>query len=309
MRPSLLPGLLTAAQRNADKGYGDVAIFEVSGTYENDRTRRPAPRGRRCAPRHGVAQRRRSPLVECRQGRRQAGRCLRRQGRCARRDRGLRPADGQCPDRAGCARPGTTPAVPERSRWARRSCSAISASSIRRHSARSTSPARCAASRSIIDAMPEPKKKATRTKPALELSPFQAVKRDFAFVVDKHGGGGCHHPAATSADRKLITGVNVFDVFEGFARRGQEVRRHRSRHPAGRQDADGRGLRGADGQDRRQCREEHGRHAARLVRALGIATPASCRRSHRPQPGRPGHRCSSPRAGSRAEPAKPSKAA
>ena len=32
----LLPGLLTAAQRNADKGYGDVAIFEVSGTYEND---------------------------------------------------------------------------------------------------------------------------------------------------------------------------------------------------------------------------------------------------------------------------------
>ncbi len=36
MRPSLLPGLLTAAQRNADKGFGDVAIFEVSGTYEND---------------------------------------------------------------------------------------------------------------------------------------------------------------------------------------------------------------------------------------------------------------------------------
>ncbi|TAZ86748.1 phenylalanine--tRNA ligase subunit beta, partial [Rhizobium ruizarguesonis] len=33
MRPSLLPGLLTAAQRNADKGYSDVALFEVSGTY------------------------------------------------------------------------------------------------------------------------------------------------------------------------------------------------------------------------------------------------------------------------------------
>ncbi|OWK26332.1 hypothetical protein AJ87_03280 [Rhizobium yanglingense] len=26
-----------AAQRNADKGYGDVTIFEVSGTYENDK--------------------------------------------------------------------------------------------------------------------------------------------------------------------------------------------------------------------------------------------------------------------------------
>jgi phenylalanyl-tRNA synthetase beta chain len=37
MRPSLLPGLISAAaQRNADRGYGDVALFEVSGTYEGD---------------------------------------------------------------------------------------------------------------------------------------------------------------------------------------------------------------------------------------------------------------------------------
>ncbi|MCJ9725086.1 phenylalanine--tRNA ligase subunit beta, partial [Agrobacterium sp. BETTINA12B] len=66
-----------------------------------------------------------------------------------------------------------------------------------------------------IDAMPEPKKKATRTKPALELSPFQAVKRDFAFVVDKSVEAGTIIRAATGADRKLITGVNVFDIFEG----------------------------------------------------------------------------------------------
>ncbi|MDF1729437.1 MAG: hypothetical protein P1U53_16975, partial [Sulfitobacter sp.] len=35
MRPSLLPGLITAAGRNAARGYGDVALFEVSGTYED----------------------------------------------------------------------------------------------------------------------------------------------------------------------------------------------------------------------------------------------------------------------------------
>ncbi len=29
MRPSLLPGLIAAAQRNADRGIGDVALFEV----------------------------------------------------------------------------------------------------------------------------------------------------------------------------------------------------------------------------------------------------------------------------------------
>src|SRR5690606_1889191 len=36
MRPSLLPGLIAAAQRNADRGFADVALFEVSGTYQGD---------------------------------------------------------------------------------------------------------------------------------------------------------------------------------------------------------------------------------------------------------------------------------
>ena len=55
----------------------------------------------------------------------------------------------------------------------------------------------------------------TRTKPKLELSPFQAVKRDFAFVVDRAVEAGTLMRAAAGADRKLITGVSVFDVFEG----------------------------------------------------------------------------------------------
>jgi phenylalanyl-tRNA synthetase beta chain len=33
MRPSLLPGLIAAAQRNADRGYGDVALFEVGQIF------------------------------------------------------------------------------------------------------------------------------------------------------------------------------------------------------------------------------------------------------------------------------------
>jgi phenylalanyl-tRNA synthetase beta subunit len=66
-----------------------------------------------------------------------------------------------------------------------------------------------------VDAMPDAKRKATRTKPALELSPFQVVRRDFAFVVDKTVEAGAIVKAATGADRKLVTGVNVFDIFEG----------------------------------------------------------------------------------------------
>ena len=33
MRPSLLPGLLAAAQRNADRGHGDLALFEVGQIF------------------------------------------------------------------------------------------------------------------------------------------------------------------------------------------------------------------------------------------------------------------------------------
>merc|ERR1711969_38134 len=36
MRPSLLPGLLAAAGRNAARGYGDTALFEVAGVYHSD---------------------------------------------------------------------------------------------------------------------------------------------------------------------------------------------------------------------------------------------------------------------------------
>ncbi|RVD50267.1 phenylalanine--tRNA ligase subunit beta, partial [Mesorhizobium sp. M7A.F.Ca.ET.027.03.2.1] len=67
----------------------------------------------------------------------------------------------------------------------------------------------------FVDAVPEPKAKPTKTKPKLELSPFQAVKRDFAFVVDKTVEAGTLVRAALAADKKLITAVSVFDIFEG----------------------------------------------------------------------------------------------
>jgi len=67
----------------------------------------------------------------------------------------------------------------------------------------------------FVDAVPEPKAKPTRTKPKLELSAFQRVTRDFAFVVDRTVEAGALTKAALAADRKLISGVTVFDIFEG----------------------------------------------------------------------------------------------
>jgi phenylalanyl-tRNA synthetase beta chain len=67
----------------------------------------------------------------------------------------------------------------------------------------------------ILDRVPEAKKKPTRAKPVIELSAFQPVSRDFAFIVDRTVRGGDIVRAAQSIDKKLITGVNVFDVYEG----------------------------------------------------------------------------------------------
>ena len=67
----------------------------------------------------------------------------------------------------------------------------------------------------ILERIPEGKAKATRAKPVLELSPFQPVTRDFAFVVDRAVKAADIVRAAQSVDRKLIAGVSVFDVYEG----------------------------------------------------------------------------------------------
>ena len=67
----------------------------------------------------------------------------------------------------------------------------------------------------ILEKIPEPKAKPTRAKPVLELSPFQPVERDFAFVVENGVKAADIVRAAQSVDKKLIVGVTVFDVYEG----------------------------------------------------------------------------------------------
>ena len=59
------------------------------------------------------------------------------------------------------------------------------------------------------------KEKKSKARPHLELPQFQAVARDFAFVVDSSVTAAELLAAARSADKKLIAGVSLFDVFEG----------------------------------------------------------------------------------------------
>ncbi len=62
--------------------------------------------------------------------------------------------------------------------------------------------------------VPFPKTKST-TRPALTISDLQAVERDFAFVVDANVEALTLINAAKGADKALITDASVFDVFGG----------------------------------------------------------------------------------------------
>src|SRR5215203_1735174 len=52
-------------------------------------------------------------------------------------------------------------------------------------------------------------------KPTLQLSEFQPVTRDFAFVVGRDVAAGDILKAAQGAERQLISGIEIFDIYEG----------------------------------------------------------------------------------------------
>ena len=63
-----------------------------------------------------------------------------------------------------------------------------------------------------LDAVSDPKR---RRKAAPDLSAFQPLRRDFAFLVDRVVSADAVLRAAKGAERTLITGVSLFDVYEG----------------------------------------------------------------------------------------------
>ncbi|MPT21948.1 MAG: phenylalanine--tRNA ligase subunit beta [Starkeya sp.] len=209
MRPSLLPGLVRSAQANADRGFGDVALFEVGQVFKGDR-----PQDQFIAA-TGI---RRATAKPTGAGRHWSGKAAGVDAFDAKADAlallaacGAPVANLQIstdapawfhPGRSGTFRLGPNvighfgelhPSVLE----------ALDAAGP------------LVAFEVLLERIPEPKAKATRVKPLLELIPFQPVERDFAFVVARGVAAGDMVKAAAGVDRKLITGVNVFDLYEG----------------------------------------------------------------------------------------------
>ena len=66
----------------------------------------------------------------------------------------------------------------------------------------------------FLDAIPEPKQKG-KTRAPFAPSPYPAVERDFAFVVDAKISSEEVMRAARNSDRVLVERVDLFDVYEG----------------------------------------------------------------------------------------------
>ena len=210
MRPSLIPGLVAAAQKNADRGFADVALFEVGQIFRGD-----APADQLTAA-AGV---RRALAKPSGFGR-----------HWAKRDAEVDAFDAKADALAALVAAGA-PAqalqvVPGGPSWyhpGRSGTIQIGPQNVLGHfgelhpSALEALDAEgpLVAFEVVLERIPEPKAKATRAKPALELSPFQPVERDFAFIVERKVKAADVVRAASSVDRKLIAGVSVFDVYEG----------------------------------------------------------------------------------------------
>jgi len=66
-----------------------------------------------------------------------------------------------------------------------------------------------------LNALPQMKVKKGKTKPVLVKADLTPIRRDFAFVVGEDTPAGDISRAALGADKKLITDVSVFDVYQG----------------------------------------------------------------------------------------------
>ncbi|TCU70426.1 phenylalanyl-tRNA synthetase beta subunit [Bradyrhizobium sp. R2.2-H] len=209
MRPTLLAGLIAAAQANADRGFGDVALFEVGQIFKGDR-----PQDQFMAA-SGV---RRGFASSEGLGRHWTG--------STQADVFDAKADALAVLAAAGAPMQALQVVAGGPGWLHPGRSAtiqIGPQNVLGHFGEMHPRALEALGvdgplmvfEVILDRIPEAKKKPTRAKPLIELSAFQPVTRDFAFIVDRDVKAGDIVRAAQAVDKKLITGVNVFDVYEG----------------------------------------------------------------------------------------------
>jgi phenylalanyl-tRNA synthetase beta chain len=209
MRPTLLAGLLTAAQRNRNRGNADVALFEVGQAYRGagEKDQFIAASGVRVgasqmagAGRHWQGAAPEAGLFDAKAD---VTALLADLGFDVAKAQVTRDAPAWFhPGRSGAVKLGPKTVLAYFGEVHPDTLAALDV----------TGPV--AAFEVFLEALPTPKKKGPR-KPSLEAADLLPVRRDFAFVLDAKVPAGDVVRAASGADKKLIAGVSVFDIFEG----------------------------------------------------------------------------------------------
>ena len=205
MRPSALPNLIQAVARNADRGHPDAALFEIGPIYLDD-----TPTGQRTviaglvaprAPRHwgGGAE---DALFALK------GDLMALLDELGAPTASLQLVQGQNrdwwhPGRSARLQLGPKNVMVEFGAVHPRVLKALAAD------------APMLAFEIVLDAVPEPRGKATKARGAAVLPPLMPLTRDFAFVMEDGKATGDLVRAVAGADKALIAEVRVFDVYRG----------------------------------------------------------------------------------------------
>ncbi|MCP1337179.1 phenylalanine--tRNA ligase subunit beta [Futiania mangrovi] len=206
MRPSLLANLIAAAARNVARGFADVALFEVGAAYAGDAPEDQTTRAAGIRRGHAIPRNWAGPArpVDAYDAKADALAALAAAGGPAASAQVVAGAPAWFhPGRSGTIQLGPKVQLAWFGEIHPRVLDAMDVKGP------------LVGFELVFDAIPAPKGRSGTARPALDASDLQAVSRDLAFVVDTGVEAETIVKAARGADKKLISDVRVFDVFEG----------------------------------------------------------------------------------------------
>ena len=205
MRPSILPNLIEAAGRNANRGFPDVALYEIGPVFAGDR-----PIDQRTAiaavlAPHAARRWDKAPGEDVYAVKGQLMALLDELGAPT---ASLQIAQGSA---SPWWRPGQSARLQLGAKAVLAEFGAVHPAVLKALDVEGP----VYAFELWLEAAPEPKKKAAKSRPAWRGSSLMPLSRDFAFMVPAALAAGDLVRAVQGADKALIAAVRVFDVYQG----------------------------------------------------------------------------------------------
>jgi phenylalanyl-tRNA synthetase beta chain len=205
MRPSILPNLIEAAGRNANRGFPDVALFEIGPVFAGDR-----PGDQRTAiaailAPHAPRRWDQGPMEDVFAIKGELMALLEELGAPV---AALQTAQGAA---ASWWHPGQSARLQLGPRAVLAEFGAIHPAVLKALDAAGP----VYGFELWLEAVPEPKRKATKSRAAWRASPLMPLSRDFAFLAPEALAAGDLVRAVQGADKALIASARVFDLYQG----------------------------------------------------------------------------------------------